>query len=88
MTERTVPRRRWRMTLDLQADTLDDMMGELERIAHRLAEAGAKGQSGVCVTSSGYSSGFVLDVDEDPTMDHGRYAVALEDYLRSEGDGE
>lgn len=88
MTERTVPRRRWRMDLSLDADTLADMMGALQHISHRLLEAEYRREPQVRVTSGGYSSGFTLAVDEDPDIDHGRYAVALEDYLRSEDDGE
>lgn len=87
MTERTVPRRRWRMDLSLDADTLADMIGALQHISHRLLEAEYRREPQVRVTSGGYSSGFTLAVDEDPDMDHDRYVVALEDYLRSESDG-
>src|SRR5690554_5134853 len=59
----TTPPRRWRMKLDLQADTIDDMVAELDHIGFRLAVAAHKGESRIRVTSGGYLSGFVLDVD-------------------------
>lgn len=65
MSETTPPRRRWRMKLDLQADTIDDMIGALQHISHRLLEAEYRREPQVRVTSGGYLSRFVLDVDEE-----------------------
>lgn len=84
MSERTAPHRRWRMDLRLQADTLADMMRELHHIGHRLLEAEYRKEPQIRVTSGGHSTGFTLAVDEDPEMDHDRYAAALNAYLRSE----
>ncbi len=81
MSEKTAPRRRWRMELNLQADTLADMMRELHHIHHRLLEAEYRREPQIRVTSGGKGSGFTLAVDEDPDMDHGRYVEALNAYL-------
>lgn len=84
MSERTPPRRRWRMELSLHADTLTDMMRALRQIDHRLLEAEYRREPQIRVTSGGHWTGFTLAVDEDPEMDHDRYAEALNAYLRRE----
>lgn len=71
MSETTPPRRRWRMRLDLQADTIDDMVAELDHIGFLLSVAAHKGEPQVRVTSGGYLSRFVLDVDRSDSDGEG-----------------
>lgn len=67
------PKRRYRLTLDLHADTWDDLADALHNIATQVLIEHHRD-----VTSGGYSSGYRLSVIEDPTMSHDAYIAALD----------
>lgn len=74
------PRRRIKITLTLGADSWDEAVRALHGIEHRLAEAQDREEPKIAVTSGGYGSGYHLEADEDPTIDHDSYFEAVEAY--------
>jgi len=64
------PRRRVRLTLDLGADSWNDLASALLGIAIRIDEAIERKEERVNIVSGSPSSGFLLHVDEDETITH------------------
>lgn len=71
-TDNAPPRRRFRLVLDLHADNRD----ELDRVLTSLSFA-VHDDSVTERTSGGFSSGYHLELDEDPAVDHTSYVQAL-----------
>ena len=74
---RSKPRRRVVMKLEVGADSWEDLEETLQAILFRLAERKRRSEAALNITSGGYSSGFTLEADEDPTVDHDSYAAWL-----------
>jgi hypothetical protein len=72
----TQPHRACRFTLDIEADTRDDMVTALENIARQLDRGElTKGVSG------GYSSGYIYEYTESENPTHAEYVAALNAHL-------
>lgn len=70
------PRRAFVFTLELQADTRDDLISSLRHIEFMIAAD--KLTTGV---SGGYNSGYTYKLDVDETITHDDYVAALNSYL-------
>ncbi len=65
------PKRAHVLTLELGADTKDDMIAGLEQIIFDLHRGSTQ------VTSGGYSTGWIMSYTVDPDMTHDRYFELL-----------
>lgn len=65
------PKRAHVLTLELGADTKEDMIAALEQIIFDLHRGSTD------VTSGGYSSGWIMAYKVDPEMTHDRYVDLL-----------
>ena len=75
MPDETIPHRRLRLHLDLQADSLDDLWHELRQIADDLDREGREVRD---VASGGYSSGYHLTLTCDQYQTGDQYREQLE----------
>lgn len=74
-------RRAFVLTLELQADTRNDLIGELRHLEFMIAsEQLAHGVSG------GYSTGSVYDLNVDESITHDLYMEQLNEYLGAKKD--
>lgn len=76
------PRRRVKVTIELQADSWRAAEDELEGIGYRLAVARHHNEKRLSVTVGGVSAGYTIDADEDETITHESYIVALQEAIR------
>lgn len=77
---RTAPRRRLLLELELQADSVVDLVVALENFAIQVDRGElTDGCSG------GYSTGSIYKLDEDKTITHESFVKALDEYLAKKG---
>lgn len=73
------PKRRWRLVLDLHADTPEEVRRALGGIAHDLREGSTT------VTSGGSDSGYHWELtDYGPEVTHDSYVAALDAWRAAE----
>lgn len=75
---RTAPRRRVTCTLELQADSMEDLIAALEDIARRIGMDDLA-RSGF---SAGYNSAYNYRMDEDENITHDSWRAALEEWRK------
>lgn len=75
MSTPPAPRRAYHLTIDVGADTFNDLIDLLHHIEYTL-HAGSTN-----VTSGGYASGGMWTLTHDPEMTHDRYAAACAEWL-------
>lgn len=73
----TPPRRRLRLSLQLDADSLADLRSTLEQIGVELTVEGEIGELEVDRTSGGTTSGYRLRLECDPRVTHDTFVAAL-----------
>lgn len=78
MSDETAPHRRHVLKLDLQADSLPDLVDELHAIADGLE---LRDEEKVTRTSGGVHTGYHLELTTDYEQTHSRYQAAIKDYL-------
>lgn len=71
------PKRALRLTLEIGADTREDMASALRHMAHRIEREQLGGHG----TWGGYSDGGNWELLTDPTMTHERFFEELTEYL-------
>ncbi len=76
------PRHRHEMTLELGANTLDDLTFELRDIADRLEREQQDGPREI--TSGSSTAGYHLRIDHDPTMTPERFRDELAAWAEQE----
>lgn len=76
----TVPHRRLKLSLDLEADDLGELTSALENI---IIDLRIQGRDIRDVTSGGYGSGFHLELSCDPDMTGDQYRVLLSQWRES-----
>lgn len=82
------PHRRYRLTLELQADTFEELLVNMEEIQLDLRDGNTKRHGGrFHSVMYGPSSGYVVDVHVDTEMTHERYYEQLEAYLAAKKEG-
>ncbi|WP_020580178.1 hypothetical protein [Actinopolymorpha alba] len=82
MTERPeIPHRRHRLTLDLEADTLDELWHEMHAIADRLDREQREHAE---ITSGGYASGYHLRLQTDPAVTGDLYHASLAEWSKKD----
>lgn len=77
MSEIKQPERAVRLTLDLQADNREAVLGALRHIGFLILSG--RMSTGV---SGGYDSGYTYTYKESDTPTHDEYATQLEQYLQ------
>lgn len=76
------PRRAYHLTIDVSADTFNDLIDLLRHIEFTLHTGSTD------VTSGGYTSGGMWQLAHDPTMTHDRYAAECTAWLAARKDQE
>ena len=71
------PRRRYTLTIEIGADTWDDVIHDLRHTARHVEDHGPACQS----VMGGPSGGHIVTVLHNPEMTHDRYMAELETYL-------
>lgn len=74
------PRRRWEVTLNLSADSWDELSTALRNIAVQLQLDGER--DFLSIVSGGYNSGYILQGTRDDSWTHDRYALAIQEAAR------
>lgn len=72
------PRRRVLFEAKIGADTWRDLQSHLHSLATQIA---CEGSLSTCSISGGYSSGHIINCNEDTTIDHDSWAEANEAYV-------
>lgn len=75
------PRRAYKLTLELNADKLKDLLNSLEHIIFTIDVYDTRNS-----VSGGYSSGYILDIDIDETITHDKYMEDVRQYLATKKD--
>lgn len=75
-----VPVRRYSMTLNLGADSMEDLIRALDQLAFDFARH-KELQQNYHMVSGGPDYGYSLDIAFDPEMTHERYVEAVNAYL-------
>ena len=78
MTTKEAPKRAHRLTLKLDADTLDEMASALVNLADRVV----RGELTIGV-SGGCGSGYIYELLSDPTKTNADYFAEVHEYLRN-----
>lgn len=75
--DQALPRRRLRLQLDIEADSMDELVSALEQIGHR-AERGdlTKG------FSAGYNSSYSYELNEDESITHESWAEDVAEFVK------
>lgn len=71
------PRRAYVVSVELGADTLEDLVWNLKHIAHEIEHEGGTG-----TVSGSPSAGYTYRLTHDPTMTHDRYFQEVDRYLK------
>lgn len=69
------PRRAHHLTLEVGADTYEDLIYALKQIIFDIERGSRQSVSG------GYSTGWILSYSTDETMTHDRYFALLDTYI-------
>ena len=77
------PTRRHRMTLDLQADSIEELIHAIEEIQHRLIEH-KHGRPLTVLTSGGCGAGYHIEHTVDEAQTAEQYREQLQAYVRRE----
>lgn len=79
MAESSIPRRRYRLVLDLHADSLDELSIALRSIDFSVTAEGSTNS-----TSGGCGSGWHYEVTEDVSMTPEKYRADLDAWVAKE----
>lgn len=77
----SAPHRRWRLTLDLEADSFDRLVGALEQLALDLSLRPGAEPNPRDITSGAPDAGYVARITEDPSITPESYRAALETWI-------
>jgi hypothetical protein len=80
MTDNALPRRRIVVNLRIGADSWDELRGTFRELETQIAMYGKLSSNAV---SGGYSSGYILDSNEDESITHDSWFEANEAYCNT-----